>query len=241
MSLLQVADVAVTLDGLSDTQKQTLIDRAESFVAGLMGRSVRNLAQSAGSLVVPSDDEGEIITGGVVTQDTNGDPDFDNDTADRSALGAALEEIDLYFEREKRILELPVGPVLIVRDVEVNGDSTTTFTDFDWAPWSVKWRDTRKRFGSGSQFTATVITGFTRERLPDRVKQAVLSSIDLIRSNHAASGELSNPAQRSERIGPATFSYGERASEADQTSAAFSAEKQITEMLGPWVNPALLF
>lgn len=243
MSLLELTDVAETLSGLTDGQKQTLIDHGEAYVAARLGIEPGQDTGGAGSLVLPQDDLGEIDSGGVVEETTEGGPDFSSTIT--SPMGARRRIMNRFVEADVSDLELDFGPILIVEDLTWSGDSAANFDTFVWAPWSVSFQDTRLRFGRGGRFELTAITGFTRPKTPARIKRAILKSIDLIRSHQSASGTLASRQLRSERIGPATFTYGDASNSAQAGNAGnveqFSTEAAIADLIRPWARPRSMF
>lgn len=238
MSLLQPTDVADQLSGFTDAQRQNFIDRAEAYVAGLLGR--RPVSSDAG--IIGSIDIGVLSDTGGVTVDSNENPIEDPTDSNfvGSPLGSRTEEIDLYVEFDARILEVPVGPITLVDDIEWAGNLSPGFTTFDWQPWSVQLTDTRQRFQRGQNFKATVHTGFTRNNVPDKITEAVRLAMDIFRSDRATAGVLGTAVKTGEQLGPFRATFAQPSTSAMQSSQGeFTRNPHdiLHELVRAWAEP----
>ena len=256
MSILVPSDVVVEGDGLTEGQRQDFIDRSEALVAARIGFTTRQA--SPANVFFPDADEADIASGGVIAEDDQGE--LITDTGDtnfgESPLGAFQATIKIYPVINGNLLELPQGPVTAIDDVKLGDvDANADLADLFVTPWSVKWQDPRRLFFRDVSLELSVRIGFVKTRLPARIKQAILATINLLRFDEAASGSQSNTGGGSgtttktgEQLGPFKVTFAQssttssgssssRSSARTETGGAFDANKAIDRLVAPWKRP----
>lgn len=242
MSLLDpTTGLDAVLPGLSVEQRDALIERAESYLAGLIGINPDNQVTTGGT---PETETAEIVCCRGVTESAPGVPI--DDPADPqyipSPLGATTVTIDFYAPVTAKLLELPIGPLLTISDIIIGGTDTPV-ADFNFLPWTLRFRDNRKLFAAGVHIQLSGVVGWTRVSVPERIRECILLAIDIIRSKSAAGGALKSLSKTSEQLGPyrATFGEGGSASAALRAGDMESAETILNKMIGPWKLPTGYF
>lgn len=218
MSLIQLTDVAETLAGLTDSQKQFMIDAAETQVANMIGFDLRQ-SGSRGAVLGKTESSGPLARVKVNEFHT---PELDS-----------------------RTLLLPVGPLTKMRRIERAGTKYLDFErDMSLAPWSVQWRDPNAIFSRGIELRLLYDVGWDVQTstdpeavfLPAELFNAVVVTASAISSAQSVAGAAGAPERKSEAIGDWRASYT-TAADASGSSGFGNAKAIVEAMLFPWTKP----
>lgn len=237
MSLLDPTQLDEVLPSLTIEQRQAIVDRGESFVAGLIGRETVQVVTTGGT---PETETASLSHDGGVTEDGSNvaitdpaDPEFIG-----SPLGARSEILDFYVPSQGRLVEIPSGPITAIADITIDGVDIP-LADLLFHSWSLRYRNNLSQFFCGQRIVVTATTGFTRRTAPAQFTEAIILAIDIIRSKSSAGGALKSLAKTSESLGPyrATFGEAGRASSAISAGDTLSAQDILRNMVAPWARP----